>query len=386
MSIHPNHRPVTGGSRLAQAIKAGFATVALTSAVTALGAIVGAGSVSAATAQPAAAAVSGMTWHQLTPVNGWQSGGAHFGSGSLAWAVRNGVVYLSGSVFPPTGTASEFAVLPAAARPSRVLYITVYTADDTQGFISIYPDGVMYASASPYSNAQGYTSLAGISFPAPALAMHKLALQNGWQSSQSQFGTGDPAYSVSGGVAYLSGSLHQPSGTNQILAVLPPAARPAHTMYLSVYTYNGTIGLLEVDPQGRLYAYDGGAQQYTSLAGISFPVASAAVAKLALVHGWESAQPKFGTGDPAYSVSGGVVHLSGSLFQPSGTNQIFAVLPKADRPGRILYIQVMVYTPDAVALAGTVEIDPDGSVWAYSQTGTARQYTSLAGISYPLGS
>jgi hypothetical protein len=33
-----------------------------------------------------------------------------------------------------------------------------------------------------------------------------------------------------------------------------------------------------------------------------------------------------------------------------------------------------------------VEIDPDGSVWAYSQTGTARQYTSLAGISYPLGS
>jgi hypothetical protein len=75
------------------------------------------------------------------------------------------VVYLSGSVFQPTGTASEFAVLPAAARPSRVLYITVYTADDTQGFISIYPDGVMYASASPYSNAQGFTSLAGISYP-----------------------------------------------------------------------------------------------------------------------------------------------------------------------------------------------------------------------------
>lgn len=46
----------------------------------------------------------------------------------------------------------------------------------------------------------------------------------------------------------------------------------------------------------------------------------------------------------------------------------------------------MVYAPDSTALAGTVEIDPDGSVWAYSLTGNARQYTSLAGISYPPGS
>jgi hypothetical protein len=77
-------------------------------------------------------------------------------------------------------------------------------------------------------------------------------------------------------VAHLSGSLHQSSGTNRVFAVLPPAARPAHTTYLSVYTSNGTIGLLEVDQNGDLSAYDGGAQQYTSLAGVSFPVPSAA--------------------------------------------------------------------------------------------------------------
>ena len=109
--------------------------------------------------------------------------------------------------------------------------------------------------------------------------------------------------------------------------------------------------------------------------------------KLALDNGWKSAQPKYGTGDPSYSVSGGVVYLSGSLYQPSGTNQIFAVLPKADRPVHVQYIKVMVHTPDNITRTGTVQIDPDGAMWAYSPTANdAQLYTSLAGISFPLGS
>jgi hypothetical protein len=36
---------------------------------------------------------------------------------------------------------------------------------------------------------------------------------------------------------------------------------------------------------------------------------------------------------------------------------------------------------------GTVQIDPDGAMWAYSPTANdAQPYTSLAGISFPLGS
>jgi hypothetical protein len=82
-----------------------------------------------------------------------------------------------------------------------------------------------------------------------------------------------------------------------------------------------------------------------------------------------------------------VAHLSGSVYQPSGTDQIFAVLPKAARPAHALYIKVMVYTPDNVAHAGTVLIEPDGAMQAYSLTASdAQQYTSLAGISFPLGS
>jgi len=42
--------------------------------------------------------------------------------------------------------------------------------------------------------AQQYTSLAGISFPAAADTVHKLALDNGWQSGEATFGTGDPSY------------------------------------------------------------------------------------------------------------------------------------------------------------------------------------------------
>jgi len=85
--------------------------------------------------------------------------------------------------------------------------------------------------------------------------------------------------------------------------------------------------------------------------------------------------------------SNDVVYLSGSLIQPSGSSEIFGVLPTADRPKHDLYIQVMVDTPDNNAQAGTLEIDSDGTMWAYSTWGNAAQlYTSLAGISYPLGS
>jgi len=45
-------------------------------------------------------------------------------------------------------------------------------------------------------------------------------------------------------------------------------------MYLTVYTYSGTMGLVEIEPNGTMYTYMGGAQQYTSLAGISFPLGS----------------------------------------------------------------------------------------------------------------
>ena|SRR5689334_7930692 len=185
MSIDQNHRQTTGRGRIARAIKSGFAALALSSAVTAL-TIVGVGSASAATATPAAlaaTAVTGVTWHPLTAINGWQSGQAQYSTGSPAWTVRNGVVYLSGSVlqpsggvvhlsgsvYQPSGTSQIFAVLPKADRPAHDLYIQVmvYTPDNIAyaGTVLVEPDGATWAYSQAPGNAQQYTSLAGISFP-----------------------------------------------------------------------------------------------------------------------------------------------------------------------------------------------------------------------------
>lgn len=71
---------------------------------------------------------------------------------------------------------------------------------------------------------QSITAVTGVTW-------HKLTLINGWTSSQNVYGTGNPRYAISGGVVYLSGSLH--AGTSTSFAVLPKAARPAHWLYMT---------------------------------------------------------------------------------------------------------------------------------------------------------
>jgi hypothetical protein len=160
-------------------------------------------------------------------------------------------------------------------------------------------------------------------------------------------------------------------------------------MYLSVYTFDGAVGLLEIDTNGNMLAYEGGAPQYTSLAGVSFPMASAAANQLTLINGWKSAQPSYGTGDPSYWVSNGVVHLSGSLVQPPapGDTQDFAVLPPAARPKYCLYLKTAVSPPDSIAAQGTIVVCSDGRLYSNSfPLSVSEAFTSLAGISYPRGS
>jgi hypothetical protein len=337
-----------------------------------------------AAARRPATTVTGLTWHPLTLINGWQSDQGQFDSGNPAWAVKNGIVYLSGSLHQPGGTPlsnSEFAVLPAAARPAHQLDVTVYTDGGTFGALAIGTNG-MYVHSPVVADGQAYSSLAGVSFPAATTAMHTLSLLNSWAGGA--FGGGDPADTVTGGVVHLSGSLSQPSsGTNDEFAVLPAAARPAHTLYLNVNTIGNSTGVLEIDPSGVMHAYQGGAQSFTSLAGVSFPAATTATQPLSLLNGWQSGQSAFGTGDPAYTVTGGVVHLSGSLHQPSGTGEEFTVLPPAARPAHDLWI--MTYTADGAV--GALEIMTDGEVDAFNNTGNAaQQYTSLAAIAYPINS
>jgi len=251
-------------------------------ALTALGVTAGVGSASAATAMPAGPPITGVTWHQLTLINGWVSGPSQsLGEGIPAWAVRSGVVYLDGSAVQTSGTNSEFAVLPPAARPSHDLYMPVdVLGQGTHGWIIIDPSGGMYAAGDPYSAAQGFTGLAGISYPAKAMAMSTLSLENGWQSSDAQYGTGDPSYSVSNGVVHLSGSLLQPPapGDTQDFAVLPPAARPKYYLYINTEVSPpdsiAAAGDIVISPDGRVYSNSfplSESEAFTSIAGISYP-------------------------------------------------------------------------------------------------------------------
>jgi hypothetical protein len=345
--------------------------------LTMLSSLIGGG---VAAAAPARVPAAGVTWHKLKMLNGWASFAA-LGTGAPRWAVKNGIVYLAGSIRQTSGSDDEFAVLPKAARPSRRLYISVFTEDLTLGWIFVEPDGHVYVESLTYGDAQAYTSLAAISYPAKATATHKLALVNGWRSCQSCFGTGDPSYSVRDGVVYLAGSLQHPTGSKDVFAVLPRSARPANALAIGIYAYGGSIGELTIAPDGKMSASLGGTDQFTSLAGVSFPLGTRAT-QLNLHNGWKPLPSASHDGRPAYRVADGLVYLSGAMHQPSGSGKKFAVLPRAARPAHALYM-----TFYAAGTIGTLVITPPGMMFIYCSPQSAAQvFTSLAGISYPVSS
>jgi hypothetical protein len=335
------------------------------------------GSAASAATQQAGPAITGVTWHRLTLLNGWKSSQATLHTGNPSYAISGGVVYLSGSLHG--GKTITFAVLPKAARPPRVLYLPVYTQAGSRGTLLIKPDGHMAAYSNPAANARGYTSLAAVSYPTASIARHKLTLANGWTSQQQQYNSGDPAYSIKNHVVYLSGSLA--GGTNTTFAVPGPAVAAGHFFYRSVYAFAGAVGQFSMNPAGTMSAFGSAAQQFTSLAGVSYPVAGVTRHKLTLLNGWKSTQQQYSTANPSYSIINGVVYLSGGLHLPSGTSVQFAVLPPAARPAHVLYITVHV----SGLVAGTLKIRPDGHMSAYSEASNSysRQFTSIDAISYP---
>jgi hypothetical protein len=364
-------RLVAGGRSLAAALA--VAAIPVTMAATSLGS----GSASAATVRPATAA-SKVAWHKLTMINGWATDASQYNSGNPSYVVRNGIVYLSGSMHQPSGngTISEATILPPAARPAHIMYVDVYTYQDTVGHLIIFPDGSVLVGAATQQNAQSYTSLAGVSFPAKKTAAHALALIDGWHAGQA--GYGKPGYSATGGMVYFSGALHQLSGSNDTAAHLPKADRPKTSQYLLTYTPDGT-GIVRVDPNGAVSVYGSLATSFSSLAGVSFQVATSGRHVLTLANDWHAAT----FGKPSYSVVDGVVHLSGSLYESGTESNLFSVLPPAARPKHNMWIPV--YTFDGAP--GTLKVLPNGRIYLYSPTAsTAREYSSLAGVTYPLGS
>jgi len=108
-----------------------------------------------------------------------------------------------------------------------------------------------------------------------------LSLINGWVSENGAYSTGNPKVAVQSGIVYLSGSLAQSTPSSSEFAILPSSFRPAHNMYITVYTNGDTTGTLYIGHDGTMEAYSGTpcgsgntAQCFTSLATVSFPVNS----------------------------------------------------------------------------------------------------------------
>jgi hypothetical protein len=102
------------------------------------------------------------------------------------------------------------------------------------------------------------------------LTFHRLTLRNNWMPAGR--GVGVPSYAISAGVVYLTGAMHQPSGTARKFAVLPRAARPRHTLWIGVFSEARTTAFVEIMPSGVMKIGGADAQFFASLAGISFPV------------------------------------------------------------------------------------------------------------------
>ena len=319
-------------------------------------------------------------WHPFKLINGWESASAkHLVTGTPAWALRDGVVYFRGAIEEPGPESNDtFATLPKYARPASTLYLQVFTKSDAPGVLYISSSGVLEAY---HGNSVAFTSLGGVSYPTGSVKSHQVKLLNNWQSSQPNYGTGNPAYSISNGVVYLSGSMHS-DGSSPLAFVLSKAARPAHALFISVYTVDGASpGIVEILPQGEADISGAGASGYTSLAGISFPVASTKWHHFTLESGWK-AFTKFDTAVPAYAVVNGVVFLNGAMTQPTAGKGTWTSIPVAARTADVVDIEVQTTS----ATVGALTMTPGKASVSSVPASNAQMMTYLAGIAYPLSS
>jgi hypothetical protein len=357
---------------------------ALTALVAAAGLACGLGA-----GAPAAHAGTGCTWAPIPLASGWQSEQGTYLTGDPSFCVEDdGMVYLSGSAATFSSSAGEvLGYLPAEARPANVIYLDVYTLNGTYGVLRIDT----YGNISTYGGTGGstsYTSLAGVSFPSASVLQWPVSLENGWQSAQSIWNTGNPAVSISNNVVHLSGGVRRPAGnatgaTEAVFDLTSQSLWPADNCFWpEVYTYAGGINNISVInganpeaffyPAGTLFATNG---LYTSLAGISYPAGSAPWQGLALTKGQAAFYDCAGA---AYVTEGDVVYLGGAVALPAGFAGTFTVLPPSVRPTHYLY---MIASGDV-----PVMIAPDGTVTVTRPLTAAQAQLPLSGLSYALGS
>jgi len=330
-----------------------------------------------------ATAAQAVTFTNLTLINGWTAG--PFSTGKPAVAIIGGIVHFRGAI-ATSGTNPEPFVLPASFRPSTNVFVPVDLCNANNGRLDITPSGdvtVQQQSGDPFSNAQCFTSLDGVTFALSAAGFTGLTLQNGW--TNAPFGTSNAAVRNVSGVIRFKGAVA--SGTSGVLFTLPASFRPATDVYVPVDLCNATNGRLhittsgavDVEPEGGTFS---NAQCFTSLDGASFALSAAGYTALTLQNGW--AGSPFGTSAPAASDVSGVVQLEGAM-STSGTNPVAFTLPQSLAPAADTYVKVDLCN----ATNGRLFIHTDGTVTVQQKIGdpfsNAQCFTSLDGVSFVPG-
>ncbi len=109
------------------------------------------------------------------------------------------------------------------------------------------------------------------------ITWHALSLVNGWHGAGKAFRTGNPAYTVSNGIVYLTGTADHAGTSLPTLGVLPKGARPTHNLWFAAYNESASGGVfVEIVTNGDVIVGGSGGDQdfFTSLAGIEFPLGS----------------------------------------------------------------------------------------------------------------
>jgi hypothetical protein len=196
---------------------------------------------------------------------------------------RSGVIHLQGSVHQISTngpTPNLIAILPPGDRPANDLFFIVHTFSGTYADLAIEPNGNIDAINPRPPAVQDYSflSLESISFRPKATANTITSIGLDW-GAFAGFGSRVPAwFKDKSGIIHLQGAATQTStsgSTPNLIATLPPAARPASTVYTVVHTFNGTYADLAIETNGQIAVINPrppAVQDYTfvSLEGITY--------------------------------------------------------------------------------------------------------------------
>ncbi len=126
----------------------------------------------------------------------------------------------------------------------------------------------------------GYAATVVAKGSAPKITWHKLPLGNSWLAAGSAFKTGNPEYTVSNRIVYLTGVAHrtnQSSSIPSVIGVLPKSARPEHSLWFTAFNESASAeSWIAVFPNGNVeVGGNGGDENYfSSLAGVEYPLGS----------------------------------------------------------------------------------------------------------------